>query len=304
MHSPLWVVELEVPRAAGAVFADLLGGLADDFSCFESEGGASWRFAAYLERPPAEGELAARIALAAAAVGIAPPALTLGPLPARDWLAENRRQFPPVRAGRFFVHGTAFAGRVPPGCVALALDAGLAFGSGEHASTRGCLLALDRLWHRRRRVARSLDLGCGSGILALAMAKRWRGQVAAADIDPVAVAVARANARRNGVAAFVRAVRCDGAGRPVLGKGRRYDLILANILARPLARLAPALARARRRGGSVVLSGILASQAAGVVAAYRGQGLALARRITLGEWVTLVLGKSGAPRRRRARLRT
>ncbi|HUI18324.1 MAG TPA: 50S ribosomal protein L11 methyltransferase [Alphaproteobacteria bacterium] len=208
MHSPLWVVELEVPRAAGAVFADLLGGLADDFSCFESEGGASWRFAAYLERPPAEGELAARIALAAAAVGIAPPALTLGPLPARDWLAENRRQFPPVRAGRFFVHGTAFAGRVPPGCVALALDAGLAFGSGEHASTRGCLLALDRLWHRRRRVARSLDLGGGAGILA--------------------------------------------------------------------------------------------SQAAGVLAAYRGQGLALARRITLGEWVTLVLGKSGAPRRRRA----
>ena len=302
MHSPLWVVELEVPRAAGPVFADLLGGLADDFSCFES--GAAWRFAAYLAREPARGELAALTALAAAAAGIAPPAFTLGPLPARDWLAENRRQFPPVRAGRFFVHGTAFAGRVPPGCVALALDAGLAFGSGEHASTRGCLLALDRLARRRRRIARSLDLGCGSGILALAMAKRWRGRVVAADIDPVALAVARANARRNGVAAFVRTVRSDARGRPVLRKGRRYDLILANILARPLARLAPAIAQACRRGGRVVLAGILSSQSAGVLAAYRGQGVALERRIMLGEWVTLVLQKSGAPRRRRAPLRT
>jgi len=291
MTPPLWLLELEVPQAAGAVFADLLAILAEDFSAFEADGGASWRFAAYLAAPPDEAALAARCALAAAAAGVAAPAVRLGPLPQRDWLAQNRRQFPPVSAGRFFIHGSSFRGRVPPGRLALTLDAGLAFGSGTHESTRGCLLALDRL-AKRRRFRAVLDLGCGSGVLALAAARLWRRPVAAVDIDPVAVRVTRENARRNGLAALLRAGR--GGSAPAAGAWRgHYDLILANILARPLARLAPHLARARAPVGRLVLSGILAGQGAGVLAAYRAQGLALERRLTLSSWVTLILRRAG-----------
>ncbi|MFI5023336.1 MAG: 50S ribosomal protein L11 methyltransferase [Alphaproteobacteria bacterium] len=297
MEARLWLLELEVPKAGGEAFADLFAGLSESFSCFETQGGELWRFAGYFERKPDRAALVARSALAAAALGLAPPEVALRRLPARDWASENRRQFPPTSAGRFFVHGSFFAGAVPPGRIGISLDAGLAFGSGTHESTRGCLLAIDRL-ARRRRFRAALDLGCGSGILALAMARLWRRPVVAADSDPVAVKVARANARRNGLAAFVHVLASDGLGGRALGKRRRYDLILANILARPLERLAPALARARRAGGVVVLSGILRHQVPGVLAAYRAQRLALERRIELGEWVTLIVRQAG-PRRSR-----
>jgi len=297
MQSRLWLLELEVPKAGGEVFADLFAGLSESFSCFETERGELWRFAAYFERKPDRAALVARSALAAAALGLAPPEVALRRLPARDWASENRRQFPPTSAGRFFIHGSFFGGAMPPGRTGISLDAGLAFGSGTHESTRGCLLAIDRL-ARRRRFRAPLDLGCGSGILALAMARLWRRPVAAADSDPVAVKVARANARRNGLAAFVHVLASDGLAARGLGKRRRYDLILANILARPLERLAPALARARRAGGVIVLSGILRHQVPGVLAAYRAQRLALERRIELGEWVTLILREAG-PRRSR-----
>ncbi|HYB55902.1 MAG TPA: 50S ribosomal protein L11 methyltransferase [Alphaproteobacteria bacterium] len=297
MHSRPWVVELEVPKAGGEVFADLFAGLSESFSCFETEDGALWRFAAYLERKPDRAALVARSALVAAALGLAPPEVALRRLPARDWASENRRQFPPVSAGRFFIHGSFFGGAKPPGRIVLSLDAGLAFGSGTHESTRGCLLAIDRL-ARRRRFRAPLDLGCGSGILGLAMARLWRRPVVAADSDSVAVEVARANARRNGLAAFVHVHRSDGLRARGLGKRRRYDLILANILARPLERLAPSFARARRPGGVIVLSGILEHQVPGVLAAYRAERLALERRIELGDWVTLIVRERG-PRRSR-----
>ena len=292
-----WLVELEVPKAGGVVFADLFATLSESFSCFETQGGELWRFAAYLERKPDRAALVARCALAAAALGLAPPEVALRRLPARDWASENQHQFPPTSAGRFFIHGSFFAGAVPPGRIAISLDAGLAFGSGTHESTRGCLLAIDRL-ARRRRFRAPLDLGCGSGILALAMARLWRRPVAAADSDPVAVKIARANARRNGLAAFVHVLASDGLAARGLGKRRRYDLILANILARPLERLAPSLARARRAGGLVVLSGILRHQVPGVLAAYRVQRLALERRIELGDWVTLIVREAGSRRSR------
>ncbi|MGO8865140.1 MAG: 50S ribosomal protein L11 methyltransferase [Alphaproteobacteria bacterium] len=297
MQSRPWVVEIEVPKAGGVVFADLFATLSESFSCFETQGGELWRFAAYLERKPDRAALVARSALVAATLGLAPPEVALRRLPARDWASENRRQFPPTSAGRFFIHGSFFARTVPPGRIVLSLDAGLAFGSGTHESTRGCLLAIDRL-ARGRRFRAPLDLGCGSGILALAMAKLWRRPVVAADSDPVAVKVARANARRNGLAAFVHVHRSDGLRGRGLGRRRRYDLILANILARPLERLAPSITRARRAGGVVVLSGILRHQVPGVLAAYRAQRLAFERRIVLGDWVTLIVRKAG-PRRAR-----
>ena len=292
MAGAVWTVTLEVPKAAGGVFAAAVAELVETFSCFESAEGAAWRFELLAPERPDRAALEPRLALAAAAAGIAPPAWALARIPDKDWLAENRRQFPPVSVGRFFIHGAHFEGRLPAGRIGLALDAGLAFGSGSHESTQGCLLAIDRL-ARRRRFRTPLDLGCGSGILALAMTRRWRTWIVAADIDPVAVAVARANARRNGVARLVRPVVSDGLRARALRKAAPYDLIVANVLARPLARLAPQMARVRAPCGVVVLSGILAEQAAGVVAAYRAEGLAVRRRIRLGPWSTLVLGKAG-----------
>ena len=295
MAGGIWAVTLEVPKDAGALFAAALVDLTETFSWFDSADGAAWRLELLMQLRPDPAALEARLALAAAAAGVAPPRLAVERLPDKDWLAESRRKFPPLSVGRFFIHGTHFRGRVPAGRIGLALDAGLAFGSGSHESTRGCLLAIDRL-ARMRRVRRPLDLGCGSGILAIAMARRWRVSTVAADIDPVAVMVARANARRNGAGRLVRTVASDGLRARALRRSGPYDLIVANILARLLARLAPQMARLSARGGVILLSGPLVVQAAGVAAAYRAQGFAAWRRIRLGDWVTIILGRAG-PRR-------
>ncbi len=290
MTPPFWMLRIELPRSAGAVFADALADLADNLSCFETDDGRCWRLEALFPTAPDRAALEARLALAAAASGSSVPALAILRLPARDWLTENRKQFPPVRAGRFSVVGSFHEGLVAPGRIAIQLDAGLAFGSGTHETTRGCLLALDRL-ARRRRFRRALDLGCGSGILAIAMAKRWRGHVVAADVDPVAVRVARANAARNGVKGQIRAVLSAGLEARLVQQARPYDLIAANILARPLRAMAAGLTRALEPRGVLVLSGITASQTGSVLAAYRTGGLRLAGQLRLGDWATLIMAR-------------
>jgi ribosomal protein L11 methyltransferase len=289
----IWVVAFEVPKPAAPAFDGILAEFGDTHTCFESGAdGERWQFDVFVAgAEPSRVAIEAILGRAAQAAGIPLPKIAIAPLPETDWLAENRKAFPPVSAGRFFVYGSYFEGRVPPGRVGIALDAGLAFGSGSHESTRLCLQALDALG-RRRRFRRPLDLGTGSGILAIAMARAWRVKVACADIDPVAVRVARANAQRNHVASWVRPVESDGLAARVLASQAPYDLIVANILARPLARMAPQLAQALTHGGRIVLSGILTEQAAGVMAAYRVQGLALKRRLDLGLWTALVLGSA------------
>jgi ribosomal protein L11 methyltransferase len=289
----IWVVAFEVPKSAAPGFDGTLAEIGDTHTCFESGAdGERWQFDVFVAgAEPPRGAIEAILGEAAQAAGIPLPKIAIAPLPETDWLAENRKAFPPVSAGRFFVYGSYFEGRVPPGRVGIALDAGLAFGSGSHESTRLALLALDALG-RRRRYYHPLDLGTGSGILAIAMASTWRVKVASADIDPVAVKVAQANAQRNRVASRVRPVESDGLAARVLAAQAPYDLIVANILARPLVRMAPQLAAALTHGGRIVLSGILTEQAAGVAAAYRIQGLALKRRLTLGLWTALVLGRA------------
>lgn len=283
-----WTLELETPARAAPVFMDALEGLAVSASCFETGPDGPWRVAALFAEMPDHAALAAAVALAAAAAGVSEPDFVVRPLAARDWLAENRASFRPVRAGRFFVHPTFFEGRPPAGSVAIALDAATAFGSGAHGTTRGCLVALDGI-ARRRRPRRLLDMGCGSGILAIAMVKAWRRPGLAVDIDAEAVRVTRVNAWRNGVAALVRAGAGAGFAAPLLNRAGRFDLIAANILARPLVSMAPALARALTPGGEAVLSGLLTHQEAPVIAAYRAQGLRLTRRIRIDSWSTLIL---------------
>lgn len=289
----LWRLALTVPEAMVAAFADAIGDHADAVSTFEIEEGGDWLIEATCQGEPDRARLTARVAVLAEALALPEPALTIELLPALDWLTRSYQSFPPLRAGRFFIYGSHFEGSLPPGAIGLHIDAATAFGSGEHATTRGCLLALDRLARRcrlaDRRGARALDMGCGSGILALAIAKRWRVPVVAVDIDTESVRVARENARLNGVAPLVHADGGDGYRAAPVARFGPYRLIVSNILARPLARMAPALARHLVPGGTAVLSGLLVRQERHVLAAHRAQGLFLVARLRIGEWSTLVL---------------
>jgi ribosomal protein L11 methyltransferase len=209
-------------------------------------------------------------------------------LPDTDWIKASQEGLPPVRAGRFFVYGAHDEGEVPRGVIPIRIEAGMAFGTGHHETTALCLGALSEL-ARRRRFANVLDLGCGTGVLAIAAAKLWRKRVLASDIDPVAVEVTRQNAAANGEAPLVAAVVADGLSHPALAARAPYELIVANILAAPLTRLAVQIVPALRLGGVLVLSGLLRWQENLVLSFYRAQGLTLREIRRDGAWSALVL---------------
>ena len=210
------------------------------------------------------------------------------PLPDQDWIKLSQEGLPPVRAGRFFVYGAHDAGQVPPGVIPMRIEAGLAFGTGHHETTALCLAALSDL-AKRRKFERTLDLGCGTGLLAIGAAKLWRKKVIASDIDPVAVDVTRENARANGEAPLIRAVTADGLTHAAIRERAPYDLIVANILASPLTQLAPSIVRSLAKGGMLVLSGLLRGQENLVISFYTPHGLILRARHRDGPWSALVL---------------
>jgi ribosomal protein L11 methyltransferase len=205
-----------------------------------------------------------------------------------DCVAQSLAGLEPVDAGRFLVYGSHDRGRVPVNRIGIQVEAALAFGTGHHGTTRGCLLAFDRLL-KERRPRRVLDLGTGTGVLAIAAAKALRQKILASDIDPVSVRIARENAALNTVAGQVRVVTADGLANPVIAGGAPYDLVFANILAGPLVKMAPSIARVIAPGGVVILSGLLAHQERMVRAAYRAQGLIVVDRRPLDTWMTLTL---------------
>lgn len=216
------------------------------------------------------------------------PALQAGTeiLPEIDWVAHTLAGLKPVAAGPFLVHGAHDRVKRRPGLIPVEIEAGLAFGTGHHGTTAGCLEMIARL-ARQRRPRHILDLGTGSGVLAIGAAKLLRKPVLATDIDPVATRVAASNARLNGVAALVHTVTAPGMSSAVIRNAAPFDLVVANILARPLIGLAPAIARAVAPGGSLVLSGILAEQRRAVIAAYAGQRFAHVATIWREGWVTI-----------------
>ena len=214
--------------------------------------------------------------------------VTAGILPDQDWIRASQEGLPPVRAGRFFVYGIHDKGRVPDGVIPLRIEAAQAFGTGHHETTALCLKALSDC-ARTRRPASILDIGCGTGVLAIGAAKLWRRAVLATDIDPVAVAVARGNARLNGVAPFIRTAIAEGIDHSFIRAGAPYDLILANILAGPLTKLAPGIGRIAARGGTVILSGLLYWQEKEVLSFYRAQEFVLRRTLRQSSWSALVL---------------
>lgn len=254
----------------------------------------AWLFHAYFAaKPTAEQVARLENAVASAAVGSAQVTY----LPPQDWLTLSQAGLEPVVAGRFHVHTAEHAHRRRPGQIGIRIDAGLAFGTGQHATTYGCLTVIDHLAKRARRYDNILDLGTGTAVLALAVAKRFRkARVIGSDIDPVSVAVAQQNARRNrerlgrtrGRLEFVAAKGMDA---PRLRQRGPYDLILANILAAPLIGMAGDVAAALAPRGVLVLAGLLNGQRRRVVAAYRARGLVPLIQPKVSEWPTLVLVK-------------
>jgi ribosomal protein L11 methyltransferase len=252
---------------------------------FEIEDGSGrFEVGAYFEERPDETELALLSAIYGAAM------FAVSEVPETDWVAHVKRELSPVEAGRFYLYGSHDEDRVPPGRIALLIEASMAFGTGHHATTKGCLLALDRLDKEGTRAANVADIGCGTGVLAMAAAMLWPAQVLAADIDPVAVEVAKSNLAANGLRRRISCVEAAGFSHPEIAAAAPFDLVFANILKAPLVELAGEMARNVSPGGHVILSGILGDQAEDVQSAYAG-GFVLVSRSDIGEWATLVLAR-------------
>jgi ribosomal protein L11 methyltransferase len=252
-----------------------------------------WAVEVYFGAAPDEANIRALVAVAAG--DAAARAATFGKVRERDWVAASLEGLKPVRAGRFLVHGAHGRGAVKANDIGIEIEAALAFGTGHHGSTQGCLRMLERV-ARKRRPRAILDLGTGSGVLAIAAAKYFKREIHAGDIDPVCVKTAAANAKRNRAASFVRPVLAKGTAHPLLLKGGPYDLVLANILARPLRDLAPQIARVTAPRADIILSGLIDRDVSGVVGAYQRQGMVLSRRLDIDGWTTLLMQRGGGRR--------
>ena len=289
MNAPTTVARLACDEPTARRIAAYLGEMldAEETACaaFEGDDG-HWQVAVHFRAAPDEASLRGLVELAAGAK--AAHALSIEPVAAADWVAQSLAGLQPVHAGRFIVHGAHDRARLKANNIGIEIEAALAFGTGHHGTTHGCLLALSDLT-KRRKPRRVLDIGTGSGVLAIAAARRRRTQVVASDIDPVAVRAARNNARLNSIGSMITFARAAGTNARVIANAAPYDLILANILLGPLTRLAVPLSKLTAPRARIVLSGLLPRHANAALAIYRTQRLALERRISMDGWVTLVL---------------
>ncbi len=283
----LETVSVTVPMDAVEAFEQAFATACDTVGFFEvDEAAGIWRVEGVRARGQSDAALQGAVALAGLVTGHV-ATIERADTEAEGWLARTASGFPAQLVGRrFAIRGTHLAAWREAGRIGLVLDAGIAFGSGEHGSTRGCLLALEAMHRRPRRI---LDLGCGSAVLAMAAASLLKRRVLAVDIEPWSVRVAGQNARLNGLGRLVETRLGDGWRSGAARAGRPYDLVFANILARPLVRMAPALAAGLAPGGTAILAGLLGSQSRMVLGAHRARGLVLERRIDVGDWTTLVL---------------
>lgn len=255
---------------------------------FEIEDGSGlWEVGGYFTEAPDEA------ALALLAVAFEAKAFVVSELPEVDWVAHVKRELTPVEAGRFFVYGSHDADKVPDGAEPLLIEAAMAFGTGHHGTTLGCLMALDRLADEGFVGENVADIGCGTAVLGMAAARIWPNPVLASDIDEVAVDVAEANVKANDLQGRVTCLEAAGFDHPDLLAKAPFDLVFANILKAPLVMLAPDMGAKIAAGGNAILSGILNEQADEVVAAYAAEGFAVHTREEIGEWTTLTLTRQG-----------
>jgi ribosomal protein L11 methyltransferase len=302
-NRPTHVMRLTTDERSARAMTDVLGEVFEAaetaVAAFETEDGGAWLLEAYFARPPNE---AALRDLVRPLVGQEADRAVFAALDEKDWVKASLEGLKPVRAGRFLVHGAHDREERRPNDLAMEIEAALAFGTGHHGTTKGCLLALAEEL-KRRRPRRVLDVGTGTGILAIAAAKALKRRIIAGDIDREAVRVARGNARLNGVGGAVAFYTGAGVRHPSADRPGWFELVTANILARPLMRLAPSLARVLARDGTLILSGLLVRDVPGVLAAYAAQGLRLKKRSTLEGWATLHMKKGGVgPRPARLRI--
>lgn len=254
---------------------------------FELEDGSGlWEIGGYFTEAPDKAGLALLSAMHGARDFV------ISELPEVDWVAHVKRELQPVEAGRFFVYGSHDEDRLPSDKIGLKIEASMAFGTGHHGTTLGCLLALDRLANQGVVARNVADIGAGTAVLAMAAAKIWPNPVIASDIDEVACDVARANAAANGMEEQVHVVEAAGFDHPDLKAASPFDLVFANILKGPLISLAPDMGDAVAPGGRAILSGILNPQADEVIAAYHRAGFTVDRRDEHGDWTTLTLERS------------
>ena len=251
---------------------------------FEVEDGSGlWEVGGYFSQEPDQ------TGLALLAVMFDAKAFVVSELPETDWVAHVKRELVPVRAGRFFVYGSHDADQVPEGAVALLIEAAMAFGTGHHGTTLGCLRALDALASAGFVGENVVDIGCGTAVLAMAAARIWPNPVLASDIDSQAVDVARANVACNDLQGRVICIEAAGFDAPELKQAAPFDLVFANILKGPLIGLAPDMADSVCKGGYVILSGILNEQADEVIDVYARSGFSLCKRDVIVDWSTLTL---------------
>ncbi|MDV7141676.1 50S ribosomal protein L11 methyltransferase [Tropicimonas sp. TH_r6] len=276
----------EPAEALGAAMENLLPE-PTGIGVFELEDGSGiWEVGGYFTQAPDE------VALALLAAAHGAKDFAISELPETDWVAKVKRELAPVRAGRFYLYGSHDAESVPEGVEPLLIEAAMAFGTGHHGTTLGCLKALDRIAADGHEALPVADIGCGTAVLAMAAARIWPGTMIASDIDPVAVDVARANAKANGLTDRMLCIEATGFDHPDLAAAVPFGLIFANILKAPLIALAPDIAGALKCGGFAILSGILNEQAEDVVAAYAVEGVIVHDREEIGEWTTLCLRKT------------
>ncbi|MFO1242352.1 MAG: 50S ribosomal protein L11 methyltransferase [Rickettsiales bacterium] len=251
---------------------------------------AEWRLSFFYETLPAKSEVVSRLALIETLANAKIEAPEILPVEEKNWVEETQKYFPPLDIGNFLIVGSHYKDLRKVGKTRLLIDAGAAFGTGEHGTTWGCMEAIDFVM-KRGHIHNVLDMGCGTAILGLGVAKRYRVKTLAVDIDPIAIRVANFNITRNGARGHIRAVVGDGYLSPWVDRQGPYDLIIANILAKPLVKMAPQLNKHLKQGGYAILSGLLDWQANMVLHAHRQQGLSLARHTVRNGWSTLVIKK-------------
>ncbi len=285
-----WQVLFTLPACAVGTAEESFSDIATSVANFETdEENGIWTFELICAEKPDEQEINRRLLVLVSLHNIALPEVQIEQLVQADWLSQVARDFPPLSIGRFFVHGSHVEELPNSSSISIQVDAGAAFGSGEHGTTRCCLEALEWL-AKQRSFPKVLDVGTGSGILAIAAAKLWKTDVLAVDLDPVSVRVTSENTATNQVQKFIKTGVSDGYSAMQVKRNAPYDLIIANILARPLISFAPHLKQNLAAGGVAVLSGLLVSQEKQVLAAHRVHGLSLKKKFTHLDWCTLVIG--------------